>query len=397
MEKLDVLLTDGEYKNTYAILRALKEKGLKVGIIFNSLHSMSIYSRFVDKRFFIKSNLLKNSSIEEFESYKNEVISILKSNKINVFIPVGNMSFHFASKYKEELEKLTRLLVVDKDCMQVAQNKEMTFKFAEKIGVPTPGTYYLNSVDDIEKIAGEVTFPCVVKKTNFFEGGVVYCNNKDELTNKLKIIMASRASNASYPIVQEYVSGPGTGFYGIFKNGKCINYFIHERIHEYPVTGGSSSFAKSIYNDKLKELGAKVLEGLNWQGVAMVEFKKDIINGTYKLMEINPKYWGSLELSYRAGINFPYINYLIAMDKPLETTPQTYRENVYFRWILPDDYLWKLFTSKEQRENFRLIKKKIKIYNNLYWTDPLTIIFNLLLTIFKVLTEKRYPHGRIKK
>ena len=34
--KLDVLITDGDYKNTYAILRALKEKGLKVGILFNN-------------------------------------------------------------------------------------------------------------------------------------------------------------------------------------------------------------------------------------------------------------------------------------------------------------------------------------------------------------------------
>ena len=32
--KLNVLLTDGGYKNTYAILRALEEKGLKVGILF---------------------------------------------------------------------------------------------------------------------------------------------------------------------------------------------------------------------------------------------------------------------------------------------------------------------------------------------------------------------------
>ena len=38
--KLDVLLTDGDYNNTYAILRALKENGLKVGILFNNAFSL---------------------------------------------------------------------------------------------------------------------------------------------------------------------------------------------------------------------------------------------------------------------------------------------------------------------------------------------------------------------
>lgn len=397
MEHLDVLLTDGEYKNTYGILRALKEKNLRVGILFNSPFSICIYSRLVDKRFFIKSNLLKNSSEEEFSKYATEVLNILKGNKISVFMPVGNMSFHFASKYKEELENYTNLVVVDKEYMQIAQNKENTFKFAEEIGVPVPKTYYIDCLEDTQGIIEQINYPCVIKKTNFFEGGVIYCNDKDELVSKLNTIIGAQRSNASRPIIQEYVEGPGTGFYGIFNEGRCINYFIHERIHEYPVTGGRSSFAKSIYNDKLKELGIKVLERLNWHGVAMVEFKKDSANNTYKLMEINPKYWGSLELSYRSGINFPYLNYLIAMDKPLPEKQQIYKENVYFRWILPDDFLWKLFTSKKEKKYFNEMKKKIKIFNNIYWDDPLTILFNIFLTIYKVITEKRYPHGKINK
>jgi predicted ATP-grasp superfamily ATP-dependent carboligase len=395
MDQLDVLLTDGEYKNTYAILRALKERKLRVGVLFNSLYSICIYSRFVDKRFFIKANLLKNSSEEEFLKYRDEVLDILKKNKISVFMPVGIMSFRFASKYKKELKNYTNLTIVDEEFMVLAQDKEETFKFAEKIGIPIPKTYYIDSFNNTMEQFDQISYPCVIKKTNFFEGGVVYCNNKDELANKLNAILSAQKFNASNPIIQEYVTGPGTGFYGIFNKGECVNYFIHERIHEYPVTGGRSSFAKSIYNDELKELGIKVLKELNWQGVAMVEFKKDEVNDTYKLMEINPKYWGSLELSYKAGINFPFLNYLIAMNKPLQSPQQAYRENVYFRWILPDDVLWNIFTNKEQRRQFKEIKKKIKIYNNLYWTDPLTIIFNLLLTFYKILTEKRYPHGRI--
>ena len=60
--KLEVLLADGGYKNTYAILRALKKEGLKVGALYNSILSLSFYSRYVDKRYLIKINLLQNPS-----------------------------------------------------------------------------------------------------------------------------------------------------------------------------------------------------------------------------------------------------------------------------------------------------------------------------------------------
>ena len=68
---------------------------------------------------------------------------------------------------------------------------------------------------------------------------------------------------------------------------------MHQRIREYPITGGSSTCAKSVYCDELKRIGLKILKELHWHGVAMVEFKKRTCNGTYVLMESNPNFSGS--------------------------------------------------------------------------------------------------------
>jgi predicted ATP-grasp superfamily ATP-dependent carboligase len=395
--KIDVLLTDGNYKNTYVILRALKEQGLKVGVLINSFFSLSFFSRYPDKRYFISTNLLKDSSEKSFLLYKSELMKILKNDEIRVFMPVGNLSFRFASKYEEELKKYTRISVAKKDTIEIAQNKKKTFEFAENIGIPIPKTVIIKDKDDILKVSETMNYPCVIKKTNFYEGGVIYCNNKSELKESLNRLINKMKTGASYPIIQEYIEGPGTGFYGIFKNGKCINFFMHERIREYPTTGGASTFAKSIYSKNLKSLGIKLLESLEWNGVAMVEFKKDIKDGSYKLMEINPKFWGSLELSYKAGINFPYLNYLIALNEAEEFPSYTYKNDVFFRWIIPDDMLWKKFASAEQKKHFKKIHINNKIYNNLHWDDPLTIVFISFITLYKLFTEKSFPHGNIKK
>jgi predicted ATP-grasp superfamily ATP-dependent carboligase len=395
--KIDVLLTDGNYKNTYVILRALKKQGLKVGVLYNSFLSLSFFSRFPDKRYFISTDLLKDSSEESYILYKSELLKILQKDEIRVFMPVGNLSFRFASKYEDELKKYTRVPVAKKEIMEIAQNKMKTFEFAEKIGIPIPKTIYIKDSKDILTVSETMNYPCVIKKTNFYEGGVIYCNNKFELKENLNRLINKMKTGASYPIIQEYIEGPGTGFYGIFKDGKCINFFMHERIREYPTTGGASTFAKSVYSENLRKLGTKLLECLGWSGVAMVEFKKDNKDGNYKLMEINPKFWGSLELSYRAGINFPYLNYLIALDEVQEFPSYTYKNDVYFRWIIPDDMLWKKFASIDQKKKFKEVQINNKIYNNLHWDDPLTIVFNLFITLYKLFTEKKFPHGNIKK
>jgi predicted ATP-grasp superfamily ATP-dependent carboligase len=150
----------------------------------------------------------------------------------------------------------------------------------------------------------------------------------------------------------------------------------------------------SDYDEELKNLGLKLLHHLDWHGVAMVEFKKDETDNRYKLMEINPKFWGSLELSYRCGINFPYLAYLLAKQEPIPPTTQ-YQRNVYFRWTFPHDLLWYWHAPIVEKRAFRQLKKKINILNNIHYDDPLTILFNLFFTVFKIFTSKKYPHGKI--
>jgi len=392
--KLDVLLTDGNYQNTYAILRALKEKNLTVGIIFNYKPSVCFFSRYVDKRFFIKSDIVKNPDESNLKAYLVEIIKILHEYETDVLLPVGNVSYRFASLFKKELERFCRIPVVNYDLMEIAQDKSKTFEYAEKNNIPIPFTLRLSVNDDIDDVIGKVKFPCVIKKTNYDEAGVIYCNTKEELKINLLSLTTKRKNHQSMPIIQEYVKGEGTGYYGIYNNGKRIGYFMHERIHEFPITGGASTLAKSVYNADLEETGNRVLEGLKWHGVAMVEFKRDSNAGSLKLMEINPKFWGSLELSYKAGINFPYLAYLLAMNKPIPES--SYRTEVYFRWTLPYDLLWYRFASRENRKQFKALKAKVTINSNIHWDDPATIFFNVVFTILKLFKAKKYPHGHIK-
>lgn len=395
MKKINVLLTDGNYQNTNAIARSLRNKKLNVAVICNSIFDINYVSNIPNEKFIFRTNILKRNDEEAFEKYWGELERILSIFNVEVFMPVGNISFNFASKYKKKIEKYCKVPVVEIDKMIIAQNKNLTFKFAEKIGIPVPKTFWISNREEVKQIIDSITFPCVLKNTNYNEGGVTYCNTKDELLKSLSNIFNSKKDKNNYPIVQEFISGYGTGYYSVFKEGECLGYFMHERIHEFPITGGASTLARSVYKEDLKILGDKILKELKWSGVSMIEFKRDIFDNSLKLMEINPKFWGSYELSYVAGINFAYLNYLTAIG---EEVPQTsYKQEVYFRWVIPGDFLWYMFSNRRERKKFKELKRKVRFKTNLHLDDPLVILHHLVHLIFKIFKSKKYPHGIIKQ
>jgi predicted ATP-grasp superfamily ATP-dependent carboligase len=93
-----------------------------------------------------------------------------------------------------------------------------------------------------------------------------------------------------------------------------------------------------VRHPRIEELGIRLLQSLKWHGVAMVEFKVDPRDNEPKLMELNPRFWGSLALAIHAGVDFPYLLYRMAMGKEFAPVVD-YTVGVRCRWLLPGDIL----------------------------------------------------------
>jgi len=77
--------------------------------------------------------------------------------------------------------------------------------------------------------------------------------------------------------------------------------------------------------------------------VAMAEFKINPNGGDVKLMEVNGRFWGSLPLAIKAGVDFPYLLYKCMVERE-NFSPPSYRLGVKQRWLIPGDILW-LYSS----------------------------------------------------
>lgn len=147
---------------------------------------------------------------------------------------------------------------------------------------------------------------------------------------------------------------------------------MHQRLREYPITGGPSVAARTIYHEKVYHYGKKLLDSLKWHGVAMVEFKINPKSGDIYLMEINPKFWGSVELGLAAGINFGelLIEAYTGRDIKADLHLDSYKK-IKFYWPLDNDW-WAIFKSKEW-------KRYLDYFKNGYVTnvDARYILFKI--------------------
>src|SRR6185503_13112360 len=104
------------------------------------------------------------------------------------------------------------------------------------------------------------------------------------------------------------------------------------RIREKPPSGGVSVYCESIaIPQDLEASSGLLLNRLGWNGVAMVEFKLDREAGKAYLMEINGRFWGSLQLAVDAGVDFPRLLVEAALGKRHEV-PILGGSGVRSRW-----------------------------------------------------------------
>lgn len=383
---LKILITDGANKNTLSILRHLDVSECWIDIItcLPKWLTLCSYSKYC-------GNTIKiNSDPQDIDGFAKELIPILEKGNYDVFIPIGLDSNLMASKYRSEIQSYVNLLVPEWKCMEIAANKDMTMDLASKVGVPIPRTLVLNDPEDLR---GVTEFPVVIKSSDESKNYIKYCNNSREL---LKNYNQLSSKSRTKIICQEYIEGFGCGFFGVYSKGRLVSYFLHKRLKEFPITGGTSAVAESFFDEKLYHYGKQLCDALHWNGPIMAEFKYDVIKKDYKLIEVNPKLWGSLDLTIEAGINVPRILIQSALNEEIGCVP-TYRY-VKYRWIFPDEF--KVLVSKPSIKAVRdFMTRETDTLTNISFTDPLPTMLQIVRSFFgglAVILNKntRYPHGR---
>lgn len=377
-----VFVTDGYWHKTLSVVRSLGEKGIDVSVGESTRLSTALFSRYAKRRVIYPSP--KRRPDEFLDFLENE----LKKERYDVLITPEESTLLLIAKNIKRFEGLTRFPFAEHNLISKASDKAETIKNAKGIGIPIPQTIFINDIEELEKETADIDFPVVIKpRISSGSYGIRYIKNKNELISSYKEVH----SKYPFPLIQEYIPQGGDAF-GVSclfdKNIKLKAAFVHKRLREYPVTGGPSTLRESVVNDDVKELAVKLLSSMKWYGVAMVEFKVDPRDNKPKLMEINPRFWGSLSLAIYSGVDFPYLLYRMAMGEDFEPVT-TYKTGLRSRYLLPGDIMH--FISNPERFKmkpgfFRFFDKNTKD-DIISLKDPLPT-FGRILSLLTLLYNK---------
>jgi len=377
-----VLVTDGRSRASLAIIRSLGERGIRV-ISGEAFICSSFYSKYANRLFYPDPDKYPDLFIQK-------ISEVVKKDGIDVVIPVRDSATLLLSRHKKELSHFTRIPIADYDTLMKGRDKAQTIKIAMENDIPCPRTYFIEDSSDLKEIMNELKFPVVIKPhRSSGSRGIKYVLSSKELARAYSEVQDKYGE----AMIQEFI--PQGGAYGVsmlFNHGEPRAIFTHKRLREYPNSGGPSTLRESVRFPEIEEYATTLLEALNWHGVAMVEFRMDPRDGKPKLMEINPRFWGSLSLAIHAGVDFPYLLYKMAVDGDVEPVFE-YKTGVKVRWLLFGDILWFLSVSNKMKMLPEFLKFWGMKYDVLSFSDPMPALGAVLEGLRSIILRERREHA----
>jgi predicted ATP-grasp superfamily ATP-dependent carboligase len=327
-----VLVLDGQTNQALACVRSLGEAGCEVFVASHERLPLAGWSRHCRE-----SYRLGGQTHEGFAGLREWAAR----RGVSFVLPLTERSCVLCNDERAEWERVgARVGCGPDEMLEAAFDKARTLRHAAACGLRVPVTRAPESFDGCLSAAEEIGFPCVVKprRSNARAGGrflpakaPVYVNGREDLRGA---VVACRQGE-EWPLVQSYVAGRGKGVFALCEAGRVVAKFAHERLRDTRPTGSGSSLRRSVAPDpRLVEPAERLLAEMRWHGPAMVEFKDDGC-GPPCLMEVNGRFWGSLQLGVDAGVNFPVLWLSILRGEEIAERCD-YEAGVTLRWLWGD-------------------------------------------------------------
>ncbi|MGM0577094.1 MAG: hypothetical protein ACQEXJ_15320 [Myxococcota bacterium] len=242
------------------------------------------------------------------------------------------------SHRRDRLAERFLVNVPDRDVVDAIVDKASQAALAKRVGVPVPATFAVETTRDAARVAYEAPLPAFVKGRDAdawrrllgagTKGWEIH--DRAELLERLDALLAAGVA----PLVQEMIPGPPTEHYKlcayIGADGAVLATFGLRKIRQHPPGAGFGCAVVSRLDPEVAELGLRLLRGIGYRGVGSAEFKRDLRDGSVRLIELNPRYWQQNGLAARCGVNFPLVQYADLVGRPPEI-PRPQLEGV--RWI----------------------------------------------------------------
>lgn len=306
-EKFTVLIPDGESEFAIKVLRCLSQvPNVTVHILSNVKWSVVRISKFRGKYFFCKT---KEYGVEKVK----EIITVAQEAGADVILPVDVPTIQLIAQYRDMFDNFAIPPLASPETINLAGDKALLARLLVKENMPMPNTIFYEDGDfDIQDLS-KLNFPVLTKLTNKRGGGGI---SQYSTAEDLGLFWRKQEHQDNF-IVQSFVNGYDMCCSVLCKDGEVLAFTMQKEIIP-PYSRFTPPAGVEYINDEvILNIIKKLMRSLNWSGVANVDIRYDQDEMNAKILEINPRFFGSLIGSLIAGVNFPYLTCLLAFDAEL--------------------------------------------------------------------------------
>jgi predicted ATP-grasp superfamily ATP-dependent carboligase len=386
--KRPVLIVGAVPRITIPIARSLHKQGVRVEVASFSGVELPPRSRAVSD--FVRLPSPEHQTDRQSPTFLECLTRLISQRQYDMLIPVNDPALALVSEHDGRLRELLYVACPPPQVVQRVLNKSLTLDFARRAGIHVPSTYRVSNVSELEILSNQLRFPVVAKpyhKSSEMDFKVRYFQTYELLYQAL----ADDDQLGSRLLLQEFAKGDGVGIEMLIHHGELVAIFQHRRLKELPASGGVAAVAIAEPPEAmLVDQALALLRVLEWEGVAMVEFRYDRTQHQSSLMEVNGRYWGTLALAIQAGVDFPWYEWQIAHgEKP--SVPLNYSIGARWRWSAGYIARWHGLARSSARKVLKhpaVLKELVPSFADLgtrdaLWdsADPMPAIVELLRTV----------------
>lgn len=305
--------------SSVACLRSLGRRGIPTVAVSEREDLPGLSSKYCDERVRVPDPAV------DLAAYADSLLALAERRDVRTVVPFREVDVYVLAKHRNEFAEHVGTPWPSLETLRNVQDRVRLFEAAEAAGVETPETTTAGEWGDWDRE--------VIVKPRYTVHASEYLDGLDRSTTQHKSTRyvapdespdpeQLRAEMGHEPLVQEYVPDSDEyAFFALYDEGEAVATFQHRQRRGYKYSGGPSAYRESVDIPELDAAGRRLLDELDWHGLAMVEFLRNPATGRFELMEVNPRFWTSLPFTVQAGVDFPYYYCQQAAGRTLESEP----------------------------------------------------------------------------
>ena len=315
MKAISVLIPDGEDHMALGVMRSLGlTHRVMVDLMTSHRSPPSGFSRFCRRCHFTASGITDKDRCDA-------ILKTIATAPVDVLLPVSVAGIHLVAAERQAFARQVALPPLpDSFTLDTANDKTALCRFAQRNGVPVPPS--LVFPDDVSEYQAllRLEYPVLLKPPSLGGGqGFQLFHEPQTLAKFLETNPALRRTSTRH-LLQSYLPGIDIGLNVLCRNGEILASTVQENQLRASLPFGPPAGIHFVKDVQTLETGSKLLSALRWNGVANLDMVRCAASGETMLLEMNPRYWRTLMGSVYAGVNFPYLSCLSALDQPFPET-----------------------------------------------------------------------------